>query len=100
MHRIVGRSAQTIPLAWIAVVGIYFLWGSTYIGIRYAVETIPPFVMAGRRYSPARLILLSFYFAFRRSIPRVTRRQLLATGIAGGALLLGGNGLLSLGEQH
>ncbi len=35
---------------WMAMLAIYIIWGSTYLGIRFAVETIPPFLMAGVRF--------------------------------------------------
>jgi drug/metabolite transporter (DMT)-like permease len=97
VSRVTGRG---FSLAWVALIGVWFLWGSTYIGIRYAVETIPPFLMAGSRYVLAGSILLAVLALSRRTIPRIPRRQLLSTAIAGGAMLLGGNGLLSFGEQH
>ena len=35
---------------WIALLTVYIVWGGTYLAIRYAVETIPPFLMAGTRF--------------------------------------------------
>jgi drug/metabolite transporter (DMT)-like permease len=94
---------------------IYFVWGSTYIGIRLADESIPPFLMAGVRFLLAGFALLIWeYFAIRR-IPHAslssdatdahdrgylpTRRQVRDSAIVGGALLLGGMGLVALGEK-
>src|SRR5579864_4187489 len=51
--------AYSIQLA-LAFVAIYLVWGSTYLGIRYAVETIPPLVAAGIRHSIAGTILLAW----------------------------------------
>ena len=42
---------------WIALLAVYIVWGSTYLAIRFAVETIPPFLMAGTRFLVAGLIL-------------------------------------------
>lgn len=83
---------------WIALVTVYLVWGSTYLGIRYAVETIPPLLMAGTRFLLAGLIL----YAWRRLAgdPAPTRGQWLRASIVGLLMLLGGNGLLSLAEQH
>jgi drug/metabolite transporter (DMT)-like permease len=83
---------------WIALLTIYLVWGSTYLGIRYAVETIPPFLMAGTRFLLAGLIL----YAWRRLAgdPAPTRGQWLRASVVGLLMLLGGNGLLSLAEQH
>jgi len=100
MGRMRSQSRQPALAAWIALIAVYFLWGSTYIGIRYAVESIPPFLMAGSRYLSAGLILLAVLFVVRRSLPPVTKKQVLSTAVAGGSLLLGGNGLLSFGEKH
>jgi drug/metabolite transporter (DMT)-like permease len=87
-------------LPWIALVAVWFLWGSTYIGIRYAVKTIPPLLMSGSRYFSAGVILMVVLVLKERGWPRMTLRQTVCTAIAGAAMLLGGNGLLSLGEQH
>jgi len=55
-----GRvSATAGPVAiWLGLLAIYFVWGSTYIGIRLADESIPPFLMAGVRFLLAGLALL------------------------------------------
>ncbi len=83
---------------WIALLLVYVIWGGTYLGIRYAVETIPPFLMAGTRFLVAGVI----FFIWRRlagdSLP--TRRQLLGAAAVGILLLLGGNGLVSLAEKN
>ena len=42
----------------VAMLAIYLVWGSTYLAIRFAVETIPPFIMAGRRYLIPGILLL------------------------------------------
>jgi drug/metabolite transporter (DMT)-like permease len=82
---------------WIALLTVYIVWGGTYLGIRYAVETIPPFLMAGTRFLVAGLIL----YIWRRLAgdPAPTRGQWLRAGVVGLLLLLGGNGLVSLAEQ-
>ena len=80
----------------VAMLAIYLVWGSTYLAIRFAVETIPPFIMAGTRYLIPGLLL----FVWRRLAgdPAPTRRQWIAGAIVGLFLLLGGNGLLSWAE--
>lgn len=77
---------------------IYVLWGSTYLGIRFAVETIPPFLMAGTRHLVAGAIL--YAFARRRGAPAPTLRNWKAAAGIGALLLLGGNGLVSWAEQR
>ncbi len=81
-----------------AFVAIYVLWGSTYFGIRLAVETIPPFLMAGTRAVIAGALL--YALARWRGAARPERFHWRAAGIAGGFLLLGGNGLVSWAEQR
>jgi drug/metabolite transporter (DMT)-like permease len=80
-----------------AFASIYIIWGSTYLAIRYAVETIPPFVMGGTRFlvSGALLYIWSRY----RGAPRPTRLHWRNAVIAGGFLLLGGNGAVVWAEQ-
>ncbi len=82
---------------WIALLTIYTVWGSTYLAIRFAVETIPPFLMAGTRFLVAGAIL----YIWRRASgdPAPTRGQWLRAAVVGLLLLLGGNGLVSLAEQ-
>lgn len=80
-----------------AFASIYIIWGSTYLAIRYAVETIPPFIMGGTRFlvSGALLYIWSRY----RGAPRPTRMHWRNAIIAGGFLLLGGNGAVVWAEQ-
>ncbi len=82
----------------IAMLAIYLIWGSTYLAIRFAVETIPPFLMAGTRFLFPGLLLI----IWRRLAgdPAPTRRQWLSTAVIGLLLLLGGNGLVSWAEQR
>lgn len=82
----------------VAMLAIYLVWGSTYLAIRFAVETIPPFIMAGTRYLFPGLLLM----VWRRLAgdPAPTRRQWLSGAIVGLFLLLGGNGLVSWAEQR
>lgn len=76
---------------------VYILWGSTYLGIRFAVASIPPLLMAGVRHLVAGLIL---YAIMRLSgQPRPTRLHWKNATLLGGLLLLGGNGLVSVAEQ-
>jgi drug/metabolite transporter (DMT)-like permease len=87
-----SRSALLIAFA-----SIYLIWGSTYLGIRIAVETMPPFLMAGTRFLLAGGIL--FAFLKLRGAPAPTRYQWRANMIVGTFLLLGGNGLVVWAEQ-
>jgi len=76
---------------------IYLVWGSTYLGIRWAVATIPPFVMGGTRFLLAGVVL--HLFLRIRGAPAPTRTQVRDGIIVGALLLLGGNGLVNWAEQ-
>jgi drug/metabolite transporter (DMT)-like permease len=83
---------------WIALLALYLVWGTTYLAIRFAVQTIPPFLMAGTRFLISGLIL----YVWRRLAgdPAPTMRQWRSGIIVGVLLLLGGNGVVSWAEQH
>ena len=76
---------------------IYLIWGSTYLGIRVVVETIPPFLMASLRFFVAGG-LMTAYIAFTRGF-KAQRHQWRDNAIIGGLLCLGGNGLVCWSEQ-
>ncbi|MFJ9520047.1 EamA family transporter [Kitasatospora sp. NPDC101801] len=92
-----GRST---PAVWGALAIVYVVWGSTYLGIRIAVETMPPFLSAATRFITAGLLLAGLV-AWRQgpAALKVTRRQLASAGLVGLMLLLGGNGMVVLAEQ-
>jgi drug/metabolite transporter (DMT)-like permease len=73
------------------------VWGSTYLGIKIAVETIPPFLHAGIRFLVSGIILVIWQRATGNALP--TKNQWKSTFIIGTLLLLGGNGLVSWAEQ-
>ncbi len=75
---------------------IYLIWGSTYLGIRVAVESMPAFLMAGARFLVAGGIVVAF-IALTRGF-RATAKQWRDNAIIGGFLCLGGNGLVSWAE--
>jgi drug/metabolite transporter (DMT)-like permease len=83
---------------WIALTALYLVWGSTYLAIRFTVETIPPFLSAGLRFLISGIILLIWRFSAGDPVP--TRKQWISATIVGMALLLGGNGLVSWAEQR
>jgi len=82
----------------LAFAAIYLLWGSTYLGIRYAVETIPPFLMAGTRHLIAGLLLYAWVRGRGEKRPRW--RDWAVAAAIGSLMLLGGNGLVSWAEQR
>jgi len=80
-----------------AFASIYVIWGSTYLAIRYAIETIPPFLMGGARFLVSGALL--YIWARYRGAPRPTRLHWRNAIIAGAFLLLGGNGAVIWAEQ-
>jgi drug/metabolite transporter (DMT)-like permease len=87
-------------LIWVGILILYVVWGSTYLGIRIAVESIPPFVMAGLRFGLAGLVILTVALVRSRGrMPLPTRRELADMTIVGAALMVGGMGMVALGER-
>jgi drug/metabolite transporter (DMT)-like permease len=89
-----GASRSKILAAYAA---IYLIWGSTYLGIRFAIETIPPFLMGGVRFMLAGAALYLWMRA--RGAPAPSLIQWRSTAIVGGFLILGGNGGVVWAEQ-
>lgn len=83
---------------WLALLALYIVWGSTYLAILFAVETIPPFLSAGIRFLVSGGILFLWRWAAGDRMP--TKRQWRSTAVVGIFLLLGGNGLVSFAEQR
>jgi drug/metabolite transporter (DMT)-like permease len=83
-----------IPLGLLA---LYVVWGSTYLGIRYALESYPPFLLAGVRFLGAGSAMYAFLRI--RGVRPPTRRQWRNAAVTGVLLLLGGNGLVCYAEQ-
>ena len=82
---------------WTALLAIYIVWGSTYLAIRFVVETMPPFLSAGVRFLISGAILVLWQRL--RGCPAPTRREWGTATIIGLFLLLGGNGGLVWAEQ-
>ncbi|AKQ47641.1 hypothetical protein TH63_10945 [Rufibacter radiotolerans] len=81
-----------------AFAAIYVIWGSTYLAIVFAIETLPPFLMAGLRFLTAGLLL--YGWARWRGAPAPSLFHWRNTAIIGGALLLIGNGTVVWAEQR
>jgi len=79
-----------------AFAAVYVIWGSTYLAIRVAVETLPPFLMSGTRFLLAGAML---YGWAARGAARPGTRAWLAAALLGALLLLGGNGGVTWAEQ-
>ena len=93
------RSAS--PLAvWTALGIVYLVWGSTYLAIAIAVETLPPLLSAGIRFLFAgSLVVAWFVLRGQGAALRVTRAQLAGAALVGTLLLASGNGLVVLAER-
>ena len=80
-----------------AFAALYLIWGSTYLGILFAIQSIPPFLMAGARFLLAGLIM--FAIARTQGPLRSTSAEWRTSLIVGACLLLGGNGGVTLSEK-
>jgi len=87
---------MTLPIAG-ALVAVYILWGGTYLAMKVAIETLPPFTMAGIRFLIAGAIMYSWQVAQGVEKPQI--RHWKNAAIVGGAMLLGGNGSIVWAEQ-
>lgn len=90
-------------MAWVSLVVVYVAWGSTYVAIRVAVREIPPFTLAAIRYliAGARLWPIAIRSGGAlRATDRPGARQWAAGALIGVLLLVGGNGGVTVGEQH
>jgi drug/metabolite transporter (DMT)-like permease len=87
----------SLPAIWSALIAVYLIWGSTYLAIRYAVETTPPFLMAAVRF----IVSGGFLYALRRcrGDPRPEAVEWRSAAIIGIFLLVGGNGGVAWAEQ-
>jgi drug/metabolite transporter (DMT)-like permease len=95
-----GQNTRDIRV-WAALAAVYVVWGSTYLGIRITIETVPPMLSGGLRFAVAALIL-GAVLTIRRGVGafRMTWRQFLGAGLVGLLLLTAGNGMVALAEQH
>ncbi|MGK3960491.1 drug/metabolite exporter YedA [Sorangium sp. So ce118] len=84
-------------LVLLSLAALYLIWGSTYLAVSVALETLPPFLLAGVRFVTAGALL---YGVLRlRGVPRPTLRQWGAAAKVGVLLLVGGNGLVVVSQQ-
>ncbi len=84
---------------WGALAIVYVVWGSTYLGIKLAVRTLPPVLTAGTRFLAASAMLALVLALLRRPL-RVTRREALGAGALGVMLLGAGVGMVHVAEQR
>jgi len=82
----------------IAFAALYLIWGSTFLGIRFAIETIPPFLMAGARFLIAGMIM--YAIAWSQGITKSSWANWRTSLIIGACLLLAGNGGVTIAEEY
>jgi len=93
------ESSRKLLILIAAFAAIYIFWGSTYLGIKYAIETLPPFLMAGSRFAIAGTILfLSSLLSKDYEKPKIEHWR--TSFIVGTLLLLGGNGGVVLAQHY
>jgi drug/metabolite transporter (DMT)-like permease len=85
---------------WLGLLTLYAVWGSTYLAISVAVDTLPPFLMAAARFGAAGALLVGWsLLRDGRAFVPPTRREWRDSLVVGGLLLGGGMGLVAFGEQ-
>lgn len=95
-----GRSMTPLPggRVILAFASVYLIWGSTYLAIRIAIETLPPLLMAGTRFLIAGAVL--YLVSRMRASQSPTRVHWRSAAVVGALLFLGGNGALVMGEER
>src|SRR3954465_754913 len=98
--RVTTRMAPA-TMVWLCLGIVYVVWGSTYLAIRVAVETMPPLLMGAARFTTAGLLLYGVA-RFRGAPPvrTLTRAQIGACWLVGSLLAAGGNGVVNVAEQY
>src|SRR3954465_7085673 len=98
--RVTTRMAPA-TMVWLCLGIVYVVWGSTYLFIRIAVETMPPLLMGAARFTVAGLLLYGVsQLRGAPSVRALSRRQLGACWVAGSLLAAGGNGVVNVAEQY
>src|SRR5438477_4638664 len=95
-HCFMAARKKTVVI--IAFAALYVIWGSTYLGIRFAIETIPPFLMAGARFLLAGAIM--YAIAGSQGIGKASWANWRTSLIIGACLLLAGNGGVTISEKY
>ncbi len=92
-----GSSRSGLDLA-AAFAAVWLIWGSTYLAIAVAIDTLPPFSMAGSRFFAAGFLVVVVLRA--RGVPWPRPREWAGAVLVGGLMLFGGNGLVTWAEQR
>jgi drug/metabolite transporter (DMT)-like permease len=91
-------NAPSRPALLSALGAVYLIWGSTYLAIKFAIETLPPLSMAGARFVTAGVLL--YLWMRLRGESRPTLLHWMNATVVGGCLLLGGNGGVVWAQQY
>ncbi len=95
-HSNLTKPSKTLVIA--AFAAIYIIWGSTYLGILYAIESIPPFLMAAIRFIVAGAVLLGWCFIKGETFPPLN--DVFKICFSGLLMLFAGNGAITWVEQY
>jgi drug/metabolite transporter (DMT)-like permease len=98
MTTVTAQKHQPKALIILAFLALYIIWGSTYLGIKYAIETIPPFFMAGARFAIAGLLL--FAWCIIKKEPAPSLKSIGVNALAGILMLFVGNAAVVYSEQY
>lgn len=94
----IQKPRASLAAIWAAMFVIYIVWGSTYLAIRFSVETIPPFITAATRFLLAGGVLMAFRLKAGDTLP--TWHEWRGSTVLAFFLLLGGNGAVTWAEQN
>ena len=93
------ESSRKLLILVAAFAAVYIFWGSTYLAIKYAIETLPPFLMAGSRFAVSGAILL-LWARLSKDYEAPSFEHWRTSFIVGTLLLLGGNGGVVLAQHY
>ncbi len=99
MNHVTPTKPTPIALIAAAMGVIYLVWGSTFFAIRLAIDSVPPFIMAGTRFTLAGILLYAFV-QLRNKAAKPTFAQWRSATLVGCLMLLGGNGMISWAELY
>lgn len=96
-----NESSRAGLLPWLALMTVWIGWGSTYLGMSAAVETIPPLMMTALRFFLASPILIAVALpAWRRGDIHLTSRQVVSAGIIGILMLVMATAMVGVTQRH
>lgn len=96
-----NESSRGAMLPWLALLTVWIGWGSTYLGMNAAVETIPPLIMTALRFFLAAPILIAVAIpAWRRGEIKLTANQVIASGVVGILMLVMATAMVGVTQRH